>query len=55
MTANALPGDRLKCLEAGMDDYLTKPIKIADLHAALARWDPKHTQDTTGDPVGTAR
>jgi CheY-like chemotaxis protein/HPt (histidine-containing phosphotransfer) domain-containing protein len=38
MTGNALIGDREKCLEAGMDDYITKPIRIADLQAALERW-----------------
>jgi signal transduction histidine kinase/CheY-like chemotaxis protein/HPt (histidine-containing phosphotransfer) domain-containing protein len=37
MTANALQGDREKCLEAGMDDYLSKPIRIEDLRAVLQK------------------
>jgi CheY-like chemotaxis protein len=37
MTANAMQGDREMCLEAGMDDYISKPIRIADLTAALER------------------
>ena len=37
LTANALQGDREKCLEAGMDDYISKPVRLADLEAALQR------------------
>jgi len=40
LTANALQGDREACLEAGMNDYLAKPFKRADLQRLLQRWLP---------------
>jgi DNA-binding NarL/FixJ family response regulator len=43
VTAHAMEGDRKRCLDAGMDDYVSKPIDPQELEAAIARW--------TGDRV----
>ena len=38
LTANAMPGDRERCIASGMDDYLSKPLKLEALNAVLARF-----------------
>ena len=38
MTANALKGDEEKCIEAGMNDYVSKPVQMETLQATLAKW-----------------
>ena len=56
MTANALAGDRERCLEAGMNDHLAKPIDPDRLFGALLHWLPKRhaTTRTPSTPDGQA-
>ena len=50
LTANALEGDRQRCLAAGMDDYLTKPFTLNQLKTTLQRWLPATPVPTSTAP-----
>ena len=55
MTANALPQDRQRCLDAGMNDFIVKPIDPQELWAKLLRWVPAHGEpDTLPAPLAPA-
>jgi CheY-like chemotaxis protein/HPt (histidine-containing phosphotransfer) domain-containing protein len=45
MTANAMRGDRERCLASGMDDYIAKPVRSEDLAAVLERWARRDRQE----------
>ena len=45
MTANAMDGDKARFREAGMNDYLSKPIRPDDIRIMLERWLPVHGDD----------
>ena len=52
MTANAVQGDRERCIASGMDDYLSKPVEPAQLMAKLVAWLPKGENTRATGPVG---
>ena len=49
MTAHSMDGDREKCLDAGMDDYISKPMRREQLIDTLQRWIPPQTDTTVAD------
>ncbi len=57
VTAGVMPGDREICLEAGMDDYLSKPFTVEEIRAIIAKWVParKETAPTEEELESSGR
>jgi PAS domain S-box-containing protein len=51
MTAHAMQGDRERCIEAGMNDYITKPVSPQSLAEVLDKWLPKENDDRCAEMV----
>jgi signal transduction histidine kinase/DNA-binding response OmpR family regulator len=55
MTANVMPGDRQRCLDAGMDDYVSKPVHVDEIDAVLRRFLARHLAEHTDHELTVAR
>jgi CheY-like chemotaxis protein len=51
VTGDAITGVAQRCLDCGMDDYLTKPMQLMALDAVMARWLPRPTDPPTAEPA----
>lgn len=51
MTAGVLPADRARCLSAGMDDFVAKPVDVTQLRRALTTWVPARPQEAPMSPT----
>jgi CheY-like chemotaxis protein/HPt (histidine-containing phosphotransfer) domain-containing protein len=54
LTAHAMAGDKQRCLDNGMDDYLAKPIKAAELHEMIGKWMSAPAAGPESEPIPVA-